>query len=182
MNANSAIQEYGEIVPQSLVLLQECKGKAIQQIVWHEIVGDDLYGRLLETLELRFSESSIYLRTPRHERAGDGDPVHTVEFVFRALPEREHPIPYIAMTNESETSWESCVKSNIINIELLVDLKDDRFARYYGIRFKLQNTHTIAYHYQWGHKIGDFISRHPRITIDGVDPPPELGWQFIHWI
>ena len=182
MEPTEAVKEYLEIVPESYDLLRDCIGLSIRQIAWHDIPGTDLYGRLLETLELQFDETSIFLRTPRHERAGDGDPVDTVEFAFRELPFRENASRFNAVSQDSETAWQSCIGSEIRAIELLADLKDSRFARYYGIRFQLHNEHSIGYHYQWGEEIGDWVNRHPKIVIDGFDPPPELGWRFVHWI
>lgn len=179
MDLTAALSEYDRLVPHSHRLLRGCIEKPIRQVVWHQIDGDDAYGHLLESLELKFAHSSLFLRTPRQER---GDRLDVVEFVAEALDAETPNSEYRVATDTDEPKWRNAIASPISSVELLVDAKHEGIARYHGVRFQLRNGHALGYHYQWGSRIGDPIPRHAIVTIDGPDPPMHIGWSFVKWI
>lgn len=183
MDVDLAIRQYDAIVPDSYSFLRNCIGKPIQEIVWHEIGRQHHFDRLRESLELRFKIHSIFLRTPRDEdRCRDGNPIHTVEFATSSPSPNQSTVPTQTVTSQLESQWIPCLNSNIKQIEVLLDLKHEDYARYFGVRFKLENYHSLGYHYQWGETVGELIDRRPRVVVDGGNPPDSLGWQFAPWI
>ena len=178
MDSTAAILEYNAEVPNSADLLSTVCGDLICDVRWHHMEGDDAYGHLLEMLELRLSSRTLYLRPPRRERAYFRD---NVEFASLNPAATTTIDSYSLVTATDMPLWTCCLDSAISRVDLLIDLKHEGFALYYGIRLQCDSGHSIGYHYQWGQRIGDPVPRKPLIVIDGPDPPPETGWRFVPW-
>jgi hypothetical protein len=137
MDADVAILEYKQIAPLSADVLRSCLLRRLNGVAWHDVDGDDQFGGLLESLELQFEGVSVFLRTP-HDECG-GYRLSDREFASNQPSAELSATEHATITHADNREWLGLVGDTLVEVELLLDLKDTRFARYHGIRCRFED-------------------------------------------